>query len=62
MAEISLKLQLDSIEQQLKVLKSKMLKQSAPKKMSALYGIFEGQMDFSKEELQQFKYPAYDKI
>ncbi|MDP3298241.1 MAG: hypothetical protein Q8N09_11770 [Thermodesulfovibrionia bacterium] len=62
MDETILKLQIGSIEQQLKVLKAKMLKQKLHKKLFDLYGIFEGKIDFSLEEIKKHEYPAYGKI
>jgi len=62
MDKTTLKLQIESIEQQLKVLKAKMLKQKKHKKLFGLYGIFEGKMDFSLEEIKKHEYPAYGKV
>ncbi|MDO9028094.1 MAG: DUF1128 family protein [Candidatus Roizmanbacteria bacterium] len=62
MDETNLKLQIESIEQQLKVLKAKMFRQKSHKKLSDLYGIFEGKMDFSLEEIKKHEYPAYGKV
>lgn len=57
-----MKLQLDSIEQQLKILKAKMLKQSSSKKLSELFGSFEGQLDLSQDEMKKYEYPTYHKV
>lgn len=58
MTEMSLKLQLDGIEQQIKILKAKMLKKSSARKMSDLFGSFEGQMDLSQDEIREFEYSS----
>jgi len=42
-----LKLQIESMEQQLKVLKTKITKPTAHKKFSDFYGIFKGKLDLS---------------
>lgn len=56
MKDMIIKLQIDSIEQQLKILKAKIFKKKSPKKLSDLYGIFEGKMDFPLEEIKKYKY------
>lgn len=53
MDEMFLKLQIENIEQQLKILKVKMLKQKSQKKLSDLYGVFEGKVDFSLKEIKK---------
>jgi len=62
MEDMIIKLQIESIEQQLKILKAKISKKKYPKKFSSLYGIFEGKMDFSLEEIKKNKYPPYSKV
>ncbi len=52
MEEATLKLQIESIEQQLKVLKAKIVKQKSLKTLFDLYGMFEGKMDLSQEEIK----------
>lgn len=55
MNEALIKLQIESLEQQLKVLKFKIV----PKKrnhLSDLYGIFKGKMDFGLEEIKKHEY------
>ncbi|MDI6889489.1 MAG: hypothetical protein QMC83_00900 [Thermodesulfovibrionales bacterium] len=51
-----IKLQIESIEQQLKILKAKIFKKKTPKKLSSLYGIFEGKLDFPLEEIKKYEY------
>ena len=53
MKETIVKLQIESMEQQLKMLKKTILKPKALKKFSELYGIFKGKMDLSLEEIKQ---------
>ncbi len=62
MEETILKLQIESIEQQLKKLKAKIFKKKSPKKLSGLYGIFEGKLDFSLKEIKKHEYPTYGKV
>lgn len=62
MDDMLIKLQIESIEQQLKILKAKIFKKKSPKKFSDLYGIFEGKMDFSLEEIKKHEYPIYSKV
>ncbi|MEW6418605.1 MAG: hypothetical protein AB1480_10850 [Nitrospirota bacterium] len=62
MEDMIIKLQIESIEQQLKILKAKIFKKKSPKKFSDLYGIFEGKMDFPLEEIKKHKYPTYSKV
>ena len=50
-----LKLQIKSLEQQLKVLKSNIEPRSS-KKISDLYGLFKGQMDFTLDEIKEYEY------
>ena len=51
-----LKLQIKSLEQQLKVLKSKIIEPRSTKKISDLYGIFKGKMDFTLDEIKEYEY------
>lgn len=53
-----LKLQVGSLEQQLKVLKAKVIsrKEEKGKALSDLYGIFERKMDLSLEEIKRCEY------
>ena len=51
-----IKLQIESFEQQLKVLKSKMVPSKNGRTLSDLYGIFESKMDLSLEEIKQHEY------
>ena len=53
MKEASIKIQIQSIEHQLKVLKSKIVPSKNKKTISDLYGIFKGKMDFSLEEIKK---------
>lgn len=56
MKDTVLKLQIESMEQQLKMLKTKIVKPKPHKKLSELYGIFKGKMDLSLEEITEHKY------
>jgi len=51
-----LKLQIKSLEQQLKVLKSKIIEPKSQRKFSNLYGIFKGQMNLTLEEIKEYEY------
>ncbi len=51
-----LKLQIESLEQQFKVLKSKIIPKKEKKSLSDLYGVFEGKMDLSLEEIKKEGY------
>ncbi len=62
MEDMIIELQIESIEQQLKILKAKIFKKKSPKKLSDLYGIFQGKMDFSLEEIKKHEYPTYGKV
>jgi hypothetical protein len=57
-----LKLQIDSLEQQLKILKAKISKKKSHKMLFDLYGVFEGKMDLSLEEIKKYEYSICDKI
>jgi len=56
MKETILKLQIGSMEQQLKVLKTKIAKPRSQKKFSDLYGIFKGKLDLTFEEIKEYEY------
>lgn len=56
MKDALIKLQIESLEQQLKVLKSKIVSSKKGKTLSDLYGAFEGKMDLSLEEISQYEY------
>lgn len=56
MKEALITLQIESLEQQLKVLKSKVSKTKKDKTLSNLYGIYEGKMNLSLEEIKQYEY------
>jgi hypothetical protein len=62
MKESLIKLQIESLEQQLKVLKSKMVSPKIGKTLSDLYGIFEGKMDLSLEEIKKYEYAFKNKL
>ena len=53
MKEALITLQIESLEQQLKVFKSKVSKTKKDKTLSNLYGIYEGKMNLSLEEIKQ---------
>ncbi len=55
MKEAVIKLQIESLEQQLKVLKSKIVSEKEKKTLSDLYGIFAGKMDLSLEEIYKYE-------
>lgn len=56
MKEVLIKLQIESLEQQLKVLKSKIVTKKDGKTLSDLYGICKGKMDLSLEEICKYEY------
>jgi hypothetical protein len=56
MKDTVLKLQIGSMEQQLKVLKTKIAKTKSQKKFSDFYGIFKGKLDLSLEEIKKHEY------
>jgi hypothetical protein len=57
-----IKLQIGSLEQQLRVLKSKVVsRKEGAKTLSGLYGIFKGKMNLSLEEIQTYEYSFKDK-
>ncbi len=51
-----IKLQIESFEQQLKVLKSKVTPHVKRKTLSDLYGVYEGKMDLSLDEIKKHEY------
>lgn len=51
-----LKMQIESMEQQLKLLKTKVVKPIAHKKLSDLHGIFKGKLDLTLEEIKEHEY------
>jgi len=55
MKNTSIKFQIDSLEQQLKVLKSKIFTTKNKKSFSELHGIFAGKLDVPLEEIKLFK-------
>ncbi|MFN3740553.1 MAG: hypothetical protein ACK4TF_07775 [Thermodesulfovibrionales bacterium] len=62
MKEALIKLQIESLEQQLRVLKSKVVSPAKVKTLSELYGIFEGKLDFSLEEIKKYEYSFGNKL
>ncbi len=56
-----MRLKIESLEQQLRVLKSKVSAHRKGKSLSDLYGIFEGRMDLSLEEIEKYEY-SFEKI
>lgn len=62
MKEALIKLQIESLEQQLKVLKSKIVIKKNTKTLSELHGIYTGKMDLSLEEIRKYEYSFKDKI
>lgn len=63
MKEALIKLQIKSLEQQLKVLKAKTVSKKEEKKfLSDLYGIFEGKIDLSLEEIKKHEYTYNDML
>lgn len=57
-----LKLQIEGIEQQLKVLKAKIISgKEKGKRLADLYGIFERKMDLSLEEIKKNEYTLKEK-
>ncbi|MGR3311396.1 MAG: hypothetical protein ACUZ77_11570 [Candidatus Brocadiales bacterium] len=62
MKEALIKLQIESLEQQLKVLKSKIVSPKKGKSLSDLYGIYEGKMNLSLEEIREYEYSLKDKL
>ncbi len=62
MKDTLIKLQIESLEQQLKVLKSKIVSPKTGKTLSDLYGIFEGKMDLSLEEIKKYECAYKNKV
>lgn len=62
MKESMIKLQIESLEQQMKVLKSKIILPKKEKTLSTMYGIFEGKMDISLEEIKKYEYSFEGKV
>jgi uncharacterized protein YfkK (UPF0435 family) len=62
MKETVIKLQIESMEQQLKMLKKTIFKPGTLKKFSDLYGIFKGKMDLSFEEIKALEYSVKGKL
>jgi hypothetical protein len=60
METTSIKSQIDSLEQQLKVLKSKILHLSTTSKFSALHGACAGKFDLSFDEIKKYHYSLSD--
>ncbi len=62
MKDALLKLQIGSLEQQLKVLKAKVIsRKEKGKTLSDLYGVFEKKMDLSLEEIKRHEYSYKEK-
>ena len=61
MKDALIKLQIESLEQQLKVLKARIVSRKKGKTLSDLYGVFEGKIDMSLEEIRQYEYSLKDK-
>lgn len=51
-----LKMQIKSMEQQLKLLKTNVIKPKAHKKLLDLHGIFKGKLDLTLEEIKEHEY------
>jgi|GEM_PF-1147813 len=62
MREALIKLQIGSLEQQLKVLRSKISISRKKKALSDLYGIYEGKFDLSLEEIKKHEYSFEGKL
>ncbi len=56
MKEALIKLQIGSLEQQLKVLKFKIASEKKKEGLSDLCGIFEGKLDLSLKEIKKHEY------
>lgn len=62
MKDTLIKLQIKSLEQQLKVLKAKRVsRKEKGKTLSGLFGFFEGKMDMSLGKIRQYEYALKDK-
>jgi hypothetical protein len=62
MGNAILKLQIEGMEQQLKILKAKIFKTKAKRKFANLYGIFKGKMDLTLKEIKKHEYSLKDNI
>lgn len=62
MKESLIKLQIESLEQQLKVLKTKIVSPKKGKTLSDLYGVYEGKMNLSLEEIRECEYSLKDRL
>jgi len=62
MREALIKLQIGSLEQQLKVLRSKISISKKKRVLSDLYGIYEGKFDLSLEEIKRHAYSPERKL
>jgi hypothetical protein len=62
MKDTLIKLQIRSLEQQIKVLKSKMNVSKERKTLSDLFGIFEGKMDFTLDEMRKHEYSIKERL
>lgn len=62
MREALIKLQIGSLEQQLKVLRSKISISKKKRVLSDLYGIYKGKFDLSLEEIKQHAYSLEGKL
>jgi hypothetical protein len=60
MKNASIKIQIDSLEQQIKVLKSKILTSKNKKSFAELHGIFAGKLDVPLEEIKKYQYSFKD--
>jgi hypothetical protein len=62
MKEALIKLQIESLEQKLQVLKSKIVSSKRGRSLSDLYGIFEGKMDIYLEEIKKYEYSYENRV
>ncbi len=62
MKEALIRLQIDSLEQQLKVLKHKIVSSKKGKTLADLYGAFDGAMDMPLEEIKRYEYSSENKL
>lgn len=62
MKDVLIKLQIESLEQQLRVLKAKItFRKEKRRTLSDLYGIFEDKINLSLEEIKRYEYSLKDK-
>lgn len=62
MKDTLIKLQIESLEQQLRVLKAKItLRKEKGRTLSDLYGIFENKINLSFEDIKRYEYSLKDK-